>query len=105
MSSERVAVADSVEDATGGSTMIKTTSKRNISLSLPTELVECLDAWAKSEGTNRSAMLAQLIQAERRRRREAQLERDVCDAVADGFYDDIGFYLPAQAEVALANPW
>ena len=79
--------------------------RRNISVSLPADLVAELDAWAEAAQTNRSALLSELLRAERRRRVEAQLEQDVQDAVAEGFYDDIEFYLPAQAEVALANPW
>ena len=78
---------------------------RNVSISLPTELADQLDAWTAEEQTNRSAFITRLVEAERRRRCEAQLEEDVRDAVAEGFYDDIEFYLPAQAEVTLANPY
>ena len=85
--------------------MAVATPRRNVSVSLPADLVDELDAWVVAEETNRSALLSALLEAERRRRLEAQLEQDVEDAVADGFYDDIEFYLPAQAEVALANPW
>ena len=85
--------------------MAVATPRRNVSVSLPADLVDELDAWVVAEETNRSALLSALLKAERRRRLESQLEQDVEDAVADGFYDDIEFYLPAQAEVALANPW
>jgi metal-responsive CopG/Arc/MetJ family transcriptional regulator len=79
--------------------------RRNISVSLPADLADELDAWVEAERTNRSAVVAELVRAERRRRFEAQLEQDIRDATAEGLYDDIEFYLPAQAEVALANPW
>ena len=79
--------------------------RKNVSISLPADLAEELDAWAAADGKNRSALVVDLVRAEKRRRFEAQLEQDYRDAVAEGFYDDIEFYLPAQAEVALANPY
>ena len=85
--------------------MVVAERRRNISVSIPADLAEELDAWVEAERTNRSALVAELVRAEQRRRFEAQLEQDVRDAAADGLYDDIEFYLPAQAEVALANPW
>lgn len=78
---------------------------RNISISVPTELADQLDAWTAEDKTSRSALVARLIEEERRRRFDAELEQAYRDAVAEGFFDDIEFYLPAQAEVALANPW
>ncbi len=79
--------------------------RRNITVSLPADLADELDAWVEGGRTNRSAVVAELVRAERRRRFVAQLEQDARDAAAEGLYDDIEFYLPAQAEVALANPW
>jgi Arc/MetJ-type ribon-helix-helix transcriptional regulator len=79
--------------------------RRNISVSIPADLAEELDKWTSAEQTNRSALVTELLRAERRRRFEAELEEAYRDAAAEGRYDDIEFYLPAQAEVALANPW
>ena len=78
---------------------------RNISISVPTELADQLDTWTAEDKTSRSALVARLIEEERRHRFDAELEQAYRDAVAEGFFDDIEFYLPAQAEVALANPW
>lgn len=78
---------------------------RNISVSVPTDLADQLDAWTAEAKTSRSGVVVRLIEEERRRRAEAQLEQDYRDAEADGFYDDIEFYFPAQAEVVLAEPY
>ena len=85
--------------------MAVTSPRRNISVSLPADLVDELDAWVEAGQTNRSALLSELIKAERRRRLDAELEQAYRELTEDGFYDDIEFYLPAQAEVALANPY
>jgi len=84
--------------------MTTTAARKNLSVSLPADLAKKLDAWAEADQTSRSAVLARLLKEEDRRRFEIQLEQDYKDAAADGFYDDIEFYLPAQAEVALAEP-
>lgn len=80
---------------------------RNLSISLPTELADQLDAWTAAAQTSRSALVADLLDQERRRRRDADLEQAYRDAVAEGFFDpaESEFYLPAAAEVFLANPW
>ena len=85
--------------------MATTRTRRNLSISLPADLADELDAWAAADGTNRSAVVAGMLKAERRRRLDAELEQAYRELTEDGFYDDIEFYLPAQAEVALANPW
>jgi hypothetical protein len=77
---------------------------RNISVSVPVDLAEELDRWTAEDGTSRSGFVARLLDDERRRRFEAQLEQDYRDAAAEGFFDDVEFYLPAGAEVMLANP-
>ncbi len=78
---------------------------RNISVSVPSDLADQLDAWTAEDQTSRSAFVARLLEAERRRRFEAQLEQDYRDAVAEGFFDDVEFYFPAGAEVILAEPY
>lgn len=78
---------------------------RNISVSVPTDLADQLDAWTTEAGTSRSALVVRLIEEERRRRADAQLEQDYRDAVADGFFDDVEFYFAAGAEVILAEPY
>ncbi len=85
--------------------MATTQTRRNLSISLPADLADELDAWAAADGTNRSAVVVGMLKAERRRRLDAELEQAYRELTEDGFYDDIEFYLPAQAEVALANPW
>lgn len=85
--------------------MATTQTRRNLSISLPADLAEELDAWAAADGTNRSALVVELVRAEKRRRYEAQLEQDYRDAVAEGFFDDVEFYFPAGAEVMLAEPY
>lgn len=79
--------------------------RRSVSVSLPVDLAEEVDGWAAADGTNRSAIVVEALRAERRRRFEAQLEQDVQDAVAEGFFDDVEFYFPAGAEVVLAESW
>ncbi len=78
---------------------------RNVSVSLPSDLADQLDAWTEADRTSRSALVSDLIEQERRRRLEAELERAYRELTEDGFYDDIELYLPAAAEVVLANPW
>ena len=78
---------------------------RSISVSVPSDLADELDAWTAEDDTSRSAFVSRLIDQERRRRFEVQLEQDYRDAVAEGFYDDIEFFLPGQAEVVLAEPY
>ncbi len=85
--------------------MATTRTRRNLSISLPADLADELDAWAAADGTNRSAVVVGMLKAERRRWLDAELEQAYRELTEDGFYDDIEFYLPAQAEVALANPW
>ena len=82
-----------------------TLSRRTMSVSVPGDLVCAVDEWAAEAQMTRSALVSQILDAERRRRFEIQLEQDYRDAVADGFYDDIEFYFPAQAEVALRNEY
>ena len=82
-----------------------TLPRRSVSVSLPADLAEELDGWAAADGTNRSSVVVEALRAERRRRCEAELEQDVRDAVAEGFFDDVEFYFPAGAEVILAEPW
>ena len=82
-----------------------TLPRRSVSVSLPADLADELDAWAASDGTNRSAVVVEMIRAERRRRFQEELEQAYKELTEDGFYDDIEVYLPAQAEVALANPY
>jgi len=78
---------------------------RNISVSVPTDLADQLDLWITEDETTRSAFVSRLIEQERRRRFEVQLEQDYRDAVAEGFFDDVEFYFPAGAEVILAEPY
>lgn len=119
---------------------------RNVSISLPTDLADQLDAWTEADRTSRSALVSDLIAQEKRRRldleleqayremtedgffddfkfslpaataavaeqdrlrQDAELELAYRDAVAEGFFDpaESEFYLPAAAEVILANPW
>lgn len=85
--------------------MATTQARINLSISLPADLADDLDAWVASDGTNRSALVVELVRAEKRRRFEVQLEQDYRDAVAEGFFDDVEFYLPAGAEVMLAEPY
>ena len=82
-----------------------TLPRRSVSVSLPADLADELDAWAAADGSNRSAVVVEMIRAERRRRFEAELEQAYRDAVAEGFFDDVEFYFPAGAEVVLAEPW
>lgn len=85
--------------------MATTQTRRNLSISLPADLADELDAWAAADGSNRSAVVVGMVKAERRRRIGAELERVYRELTEDVFYDDIECYLPAQVEVALANPW
>ncbi len=85
--------------------MATTQARINLSISLPADLADDLDAWVASDGTNRSALVVELVRAEKRRRFEVQLEQDYRDAVAEGFFDDVELYLPAGAEVMLAEPY
>lgn len=80
-------------------------AQRTISVSVPSDLADQLDAWLAEEGATPSTFVVRLIEEERRRRSDAQLEQDYRDAVADGLYDDIEFYFPAQAELWLAEPY
>ncbi len=75
---------------------------RNISVSVPVDLAEALDRWTAEDRTSRSGFVTKLLDGERRRRFEAQLERDYRDAAAEGFFDDVEYYLPAGAVVMLA---
>ena len=79
-------------------------ARRNLSISLPVDLAESIDAWAVADRTSRSSVIERLVQAEWRRRCDAQLEQDYRDATADGFNDDIEFYLPAQGEAFGVEP-
>ena len=81
-----------------------TRQRRNVSFSLPADLADELDAWVKADQTNRSALVAEIIRAERRRRLDTELAQAYREMTEDGFYDDIEFYFPAQAEVVLAEP-
>lgn len=78
---------------------------RNVSISLPEDLATHLDAWTESDRTSRSALVADLIAQEKRRRLDLDLEQAYRELTEDGFYDDIDLYLPAGAEVIRANPW
>ena len=78
---------------------------RNISVSVPIDLANLLDAWTAEAKTSRSGVVAQLLAAELQRRDDEELAQAYRDAVAEGFFDDVEFYGPAQAEVALAIPW
>lgn len=78
--------------------------RRNVSVSLPTDLVEAVDQWAVAREVNRSAIFAALIKEEQHRILDAQLAQDYRDAVADGFYDDIDTYFHAGAEVFFRDP-
>jgi hypothetical protein len=78
---------------------------RNISVSVPTDLADQLDAWTTEAGTSRSALVVRLIEEERRRRFEAELEQAYRELTEDGFFDDVEFYFPAGAEVILAEPY
>jgi hypothetical protein len=69
------------------------------------DLAEELDRWTAEDGTSRSGFVAKLLDDERRRRFEVELEQAYRELTEDGFYDDIEFFLPAQAEVVLAEPW
>lgn len=79
-------------------------ARRRLTIALPPDLAESLDAWAEADWTSRSSVVARLVQAEKRRRFEAQLEQDYRDATADGFYDGIEFYFCAQAEAIGVDP-
>jgi len=80
---------------------------RNVSISLPVELADQLDAWTAADETTRSALVTDLVERERRRRLDQELEQAYQDAVADGFFDpaESERWLPLAAEVILANPW
>lgn len=85
--------------------MLATTmTRKTISLSLPGDLAEKIDAWAEAEHTNRSSLVTAIIKAEQRRRFEAELDRAYRECAAEGLGDDIEFFFPAQAEAALADP-
>lgn len=84
--------------------MVVARAHRNISVSVPTELADQLDQWTAEDGTSRSGFVAKLLADEQRRRFEIGLEQAYRDATAEGFFDDVEFYLPAGAEVMLANP-
>ncbi|CAA9542400.1 MAG: hypothetical protein AVDCRST_MAG73-2068 [uncultured Thermomicrobiales bacterium] len=81
--------------------MASAAPRRTWTISIPAELAEEVDGWVKHEQSNRSALVAGILAEERRRRFEIQLEQDYRDAMADGHFDDIGFYVAAQAEVVL----
>jgi hypothetical protein len=78
---------------------------RNISVSVPSDLADQLETWTTEDGTSRSALVTRLLDAERRRRFEAELEQAYREMTEDGFFDDVEFYFPAGAEVVLAEPW
>lgn len=81
--------------------MATTRARRNVSVSLPTDLVDVVDAWAGEAAVTRSAFLTRLIRVEERRRFEEQLEREYRELTEAGSYDDIEFYFPAQREAVM----
>lgn len=83
--------------------MVAPPVRKNVSVSLPQELAHAVDEWAASEGTTRSAILAQLIREEQERRFEAELARAYTDATADGFFEDIDLFFDLQAEAVLGD--
>ena len=78
--------------------------RKTVSVSLPTDLLELLDRWATTDHVSRSSVVERMMTKEARRREQAELEQAYAELTDDGFYDDNVDYLPAQAEVALANP-
>ena len=82
-----------------------TLPRRNVSISLPADMADELENWAERDQTSRSAVVVRMMQAERRRRLDAELELAYREMTEDGFFDDVELYLPAAAEVVLAEPY
>lgn len=76
---------------------------RNISVSVPIDLANHLDLWTATDRTSRSAVVARLLEEERRRRLNEELEIAYRELTEDGFFDDVEDYFAAGAEVILAE--
>ena len=88
----------------GGGTMVAVKMRKNVSLSLPGELVDEIDTWAAEDRVNRSSLVARLIQAEKQRRFDAELDQAYRNYATESFGDDVDFFFPAQAESVLGDP-
>jgi len=74
-------------------------ARRTMSLSVPVDLVESMDEWAKAANMTRSAYFSGLLAQERRRRLEDELAEEYRALAEEEGCADIEWMVPLFAEV------